>query len=86
MKHSEDDPIFNEVAQKAVFKDTFNHVRDCQASLNDMRDRIETVWKKAEERVTQSLSALEYSARLKQVWSVADRVYTRKCGGCEIRR
>ncbi|KAJ8047929.1 Kalirin [Holothuria leucospilota] len=74
LKHSEDDPIFNEVAQKAVFKDTFNHVRDCQASLNDMRDRIETVWKKAEERVTQSLSAIEYSARLKQLvrWFTKD--------------
>ncbi|PIK62344.1 hypothetical protein BSL78_00662 [Apostichopus japonicus] len=74
LKHSEDDPIFNEVAQKAVFRDTYNHVKDCMASLNEMKSRMDHVWKTAESKINLLLSAMEYSAQLKQLikWFTKD--------------
>lgn len=55
------------MAQKAVFRDTYNHVKDCMASLNEMKSRMDHVWKTAESKINLLLSAMEYSAQLKQV-------------------
>ncbi len=66
-EHSENDPVFEPVAQKPVFRETKSMVAHCHRELTAAEKRMEALWVGASSKVQQMIDMITFGEQAKQV-------------------